>query len=60
MRGNNIPINGTPRLEELANILKHLIATLSRHQSDGLVTYAGNINLLRKWHIYETVPVVNY
>ena len=28
MRGNNIPINGTPRLEELANLLKHLIATL--------------------------------
>ena len=36
MRGNNIPINGTPRLEELANLLKHLIATLSRHQTDGL------------------------
>ena len=36
MRGNNIPINGTPRLEELANLLKHFIATLSRHQTDGL------------------------
>ena len=36
MRGNNIPINGTPRLEELANLLKHLTATLSRHQTDGL------------------------
>ena len=36
MRWNNIPINGTPRLEELANLLKHLIATLSRHQTDGL------------------------
>ena len=36
MRGNKIPINETPRLEELANLLKHLIATLSRHQTDGL------------------------
>ena len=36
MRGKNIPINGTPCLEELANLLKHLIATLSRHQTDGL------------------------
>ena len=36
MRGNIIPINGTPRLEELANLQKHLIATLSRHQTDGL------------------------
>ena len=36
MRGNNISINGTPRLEDLANLLKHLIATLSRHQTDGL------------------------
>ena len=37
MRGNNIPINGTPPNEEPANLLKHLIATLSRHQTDGLV-----------------------
>ena len=36
MRGNNIPINGTPRLEELANLLKQLIAPLSRHQTDDL------------------------
>ena len=36
MRGNNIPISGTPRLEELANLLKHLIATFSRHHTDGL------------------------
>ena len=36
MRGNNIPISGTPCLEELANLLKHLIATPSRHQTDGL------------------------
>ena len=36
MRGNNIPISGTLRLEELANLLNHLIATLSRHQTDGL------------------------
>ena len=36
MRGNNIRINGTPRLEELANLLKYLIATTSRHQIDGL------------------------
>ena len=36
VRGNNIPINGTPRLEELTNLRKHLIATLSRHQTDGL------------------------
>ena len=36
MRGNIIPINGTPRLEEFANLLKHLIATLSRYQTDGL------------------------
>ena len=36
MRGYNILINGTPRLEELANLLKHFIATLSRHQTDGL------------------------
>ena len=32
MRGNNIPINGTHCLGELTNLLKHLIATLSRHQ----------------------------
>ena len=37
MRGNNIPISGTPPNEEPANLLKHLIATLSRHQTDGLV-----------------------
>ena len=36
MRGNNIPINGPLLLEELANLLTHLIATLSRHQTDGL------------------------
>ena len=36
MRGNNIPINGTLHLEELSNLLKHLIATVSRHQTDGL------------------------
>ena len=36
MRGNNIPISGTPRLEELMNLQKHLIATLSRHETDGL------------------------
>ena len=36
MRGYNISISGTPRLEELANLLKHLIATLSRHQTDSL------------------------
>ena len=36
MRVNNIPINRTPRLEDLTNLLKHLIATLSRHQTDGL------------------------
>ena len=36
MRGNNIHINEITRLEELANLLKHLIATLSRHQTDGL------------------------
>ena len=36
MRGNNIAINGTPRLEDIANLLKHLIATLSRHQTDRL------------------------
>ena len=36
MRGNNIPISGTHCLGELANLLKHLIATLSRHQTDGL------------------------
>ena len=35
MRGNNVPINGTLGLEELANLLKHLIATLSTHQTDG-------------------------
>ena len=35
IRGNNIPING-PLLLELANLLAHLIATLSRHQTDGL------------------------
>ena len=36
MRGNIIPIYGTTHLEELANLLNHLIATLSRHQTDGL------------------------
>ena len=36
MRVNNIPINRTPRLEDLTNLLKHLIATLSGHQTDGL------------------------
>ena len=28
MPGYNISVNGTPRPEELANLLKHLIATL--------------------------------
>ena len=36
MRGNKIPINGIPRLDELANLLMHLIATLSRHKTDAL------------------------
>ena len=36
MRGNNIPINGPLLLEKLANLRMHLIATLSRHQTDGL------------------------
>ena len=36
MRGYNILINRTPCLEELANLLMHLIATLSRHKRDGL------------------------
>ena len=36
MRENNIPINGRPRLEELTNLLKHLTATLSSYQTDGL------------------------
>ena len=36
MRGNNIPNNGTPRLEELPNLLKHLIVTIPRNQTDGL------------------------
>ena len=36
MRGYDITISGTPRLEELPNLLKHLIATLSRQQTDGL------------------------
>ena len=34
--GNNIPIIGPLPLEELANLLTHLFATLSRHQADGL------------------------
>ena len=34
--GNNIPINGTLLLEELANFLTHLIATLPRNQTDDL------------------------
>ena len=46
MRGNNIPINGTLRLEELANLLKHLIATLSRHQTDGLEDGKGGTSRL--------------
>ena len=36
MRGSNIPINGPHLLEELVNLLTHLIATLSRHQTNGL------------------------
>ena len=36
MRGNIILINGTAPLEGLAILLKHLIVTLSRHQTDGL------------------------
>ena len=36
MRENNIPINGTPRLDELANLLKHFIVSLSKHYTDGL------------------------
>ena len=35
MRGYKILIIEAPRLEELANLLKHLIATLYRHQTDG-------------------------
>ena len=36
MHGNNIPVNGAPCLDKLANLLKHLIATISRYQTDGL------------------------
>ena len=36
IRGKNIPISGALLLEELANLLTHLMATLSRHQTDGL------------------------
>ena len=36
MPGNNNPIDGPLLLEELANLLTHLIATLSWHQTDGL------------------------
>ena len=36
MRENDISINGKLCLEELPNLLKHLITTLSRHQADGL------------------------
>ena len=36
IRGNNIPISGLLLLEELANLLTHLMATLFRHQTDGL------------------------
>ena len=36
MRGNNIPINGPLLFRKLANLRMHLIATLSRHQTDGL------------------------
>ena len=36
MRRNNIPIYGPILLEELANLLTHLTATLSRYQTDGL------------------------
>ena len=36
MLGNTIPINEPLLLDELANLLNHLIATLSRHQRDGL------------------------
>ena len=36
MRGNKIPINGIPGLDELANLLMHLIVTLSRHKTDVL------------------------
>ena len=34
MHGYNITISGTPRLQELANVLKHLIATPFRHQTN--------------------------
>ena len=34
--GNSIPISGSIFLKELRNLLTHLIATLSRHQADGL------------------------
>ena len=36
VRGNNIPSSEPLLLEELSNLLTHLIATLSRHQMDGL------------------------
>ena len=36
LRGNNISINGSLLFEELTNLLTHLIAALSRHQTDGL------------------------
>ena len=41
MRGNNIPIIGPLLLEELADLLTHLIATLSKHQTDGLENGKG-------------------
>ena len=36
IRGNNIPISEPLLPEKLANLLTHLIATLSTHQTDGL------------------------
>ena len=36
MLGNNIPIIGPLLLEELPNLLTQLIASLSKHQTEGL------------------------
>ena len=36
MLGNNIPITGPLLLEKLPNLLTQLIASLSKHQTEGL------------------------
>ena len=53
MRWNNIPINGPLLLEKLVNLRMHLIATISRHQTDGLENGKGGTSKLPLYKFFH-------